>query len=164
MSDLLEETCRVRQVTRVRADSLEELASKLSGVDGKGFLRTVEEYNRTIDPALHDGHPFDPDVLDGRTTDALTVPKSNWAQRIDEPPFEAYAVTCGITFTYGGVRIDTDAEVLGFDGEPVPGLYASGEMVGGALLPQLPRWRRTDGWFRVRSKGRARGGGLVGQP
>ena len=61
----------------------------------------------------------------------LAVPKSNWANPIDEPPFEAYAVTCGITFTFGGVKVDTSARVIDVDGKAIPGLYAAGEMVGG---------------------------------
>jgi succinate dehydrogenase/fumarate reductase flavoprotein subunit len=65
-------------------------------------------------------------------------PKSNWANTIEEPPFEAYAVTCGITFTFGGVKIDTDARVVSTEGEPIPGLYAAGEMVGGLFYFNYP--------------------------
>jgi tricarballylate dehydrogenase len=74
---------------------------------------------------------FDPNVKDGRKTTGLAIPKSNWANAIDEPPFEAYAVTCGITFTFGGVKIDTSAQVRDTDDLAIPGLYAAGEMVGG---------------------------------
>ena len=64
-------------------------------------------------------------------TDGITPPKSNWALPIDEPPYEGYAVTCGITFTFGGVRINQRAQVLDDEDHPIPGLYAAGEMVGG---------------------------------
>ena len=82
--------------------------------------------------------PFNPNVKDGRCTVGLAVPKSNWAVTIEEPPFEAYAVTCGLTFTFGGVKIDTSARVIDTDGAPIPGLYAAGEMVGGIFYFNYP--------------------------
>ena len=56
--------------------------------------------------------------------------KTNWANRLDTPPFEAYAVTSGITFTFGGLRITPRAQVVDTDERPFPGLYACGELVG----------------------------------
>jgi tricarballylate dehydrogenase len=61
----------------------------------------------------------------------VTPPKSNWALALDTPPYVAYAVTCGITFTFGGLRVNADAEVIDGDGRVIPGLYAAGELVGG---------------------------------
>lgn len=49
-----------------------------------------------------------------------------------------YAVTCGITFTFGGVRISGDAQVLDVYGRPLPGLFAAGEMVGGLFYFNYP--------------------------
>ena len=66
------------------------------------------------------------------------MPKSNWANTIDQPPFEAYAVTCGITFTFGGLRIDGEGRVIDMEGEPIPGLYAAGELVGGVFYFNYP--------------------------
>jgi tricarballylate dehydrogenase len=57
--------------------------------------------------------------------------KSNWALPIDKPPFTGFMVTCGITFTFGGLRIDRSAAVLDTGGERIPGLFAAGELVGG---------------------------------
>ncbi|MQA10373.1 MAG: FAD-dependent oxidoreductase [Pseudonocardiaceae bacterium] len=131
---LLRDEYRIRQVTKVRADSLEELAGKLDGVDGKAFLREMAEYNAAVDTETR----FDPNVKDGRATHGLTVDKTNWANRLDEPPFEAYAVTCGITFTFGGLRIDGDARVQDTDLTPIPGLYAAGELVGGIFYFNYP--------------------------
>lgn len=79
----------------------------------------------------HVAGPFNPNVKDGRCTQELAIPKSNWANTLDTPPFEAYAVTCGITFTFGGLKIDENAQVISSDGEPIQGLYAAGELVGG---------------------------------
>ncbi|MFQ5936412.1 MAG: FAD-dependent tricarballylate dehydrogenase TcuA [Acidiferrobacterales bacterium] len=131
---LLRDEYRIRQVTRVRADTLEELCSKLEDVDVKRALETIKAYNAAVRTDI----PFNPAVKDGRCTDGLEVPKSNWANTIDEPPFEAYAVTCGITFTFGGLRIDENAQVIDTDGKPIPGLYAAGELVGGLFYFNYP--------------------------
>jgi tricarballylate dehydrogenase len=131
---LLRDEYRIRQVTKVKADSLEELTAKLEGVDAAAALATIEAFNAAVDRDV----PFNPAVKDGRGTNGLTVPKSNWAEPIDTPPFEAYAVTCGITFTFGGLRIDTDGRVIDTDGAPIPGLYAAGELVGGLFYFNYP--------------------------
>jgi tricarballylate dehydrogenase len=132
---LLRETYRIRQVTKVRADTLEELASKMEGVNAERFLRTVQDFNRAA--PTHEA-PLDPSLKDGLSTHGLPMPKSNWARRIDRGPFEAYAVTAGITFTFGGVKISTRAEVEDDGGIPIPGLYTAGEMVGGLFYHNYP--------------------------
>src|SRR5690606_15769376 len=81
---------------------------------------------------------FDPNCKDGRATVGLALPKSNWAQTIDTPPFEAYAITCGVTFTFGGLRIDATGQVMNTNHEPIPGLFACGEMVGGIFYFNYP--------------------------
>ncbi|MGG5822015.1 FAD-dependent tricarballylate dehydrogenase TcuA [Falsiroseomonas sp. HW251] len=134
VATLLNDDYRIRQVTKVTADTLEGLAAKLEGVDGAGFLRTVAAFNA----AVRDDVPFNPAVKDGRGTQGLALPKSNWANRIETPPFEAYGITCGITFTFGGVKIDTEGRVLDTADDPIPGLYAAGEMVGGLFYHNYP--------------------------
>ena len=134
VTHLLRDEYRIKQVTRVRATTLEELAEKLDDVESRGFLQEIAAYN----VAVRQDIKFDPTVRDGRCTEGLAVDKSNWANTIDTPPFEAYAVTCGITFTFGGLRIDTDAAVHNVDGEPIPGLYAAGELVGGLFYFNYP--------------------------
>jgi len=131
---LLRDEYRIREVTRVRADSLEALATRLEGVDPRGFLDTVAAFNAAVDTAA----PFDPTVRDGRAARGLAVPKSNWANPLDQPPFEAYGVTCGITFTFGGLHVDDQARVIGEDGQPLPGLFAAGELVGGLFYFNYP--------------------------
>jgi tricarballylate dehydrogenase len=91
-----------------------------------GLEQTVAEYNA----ACPDGAPFDPTRPDGRAAAGLEVPKSNWAVPLREPPFSAYAVTGGVTFTLGGVAIDEHARVLDTDGRPLPGVFASGDVIG----------------------------------
>ena len=82
--------------------------------------------------------PFDPAVKDGRGTLSLALPKSNWANPIDTPPFVAFGVTCGITFTFGGLHVDANARVLSQAGTPIPGLFGAGELVGGLFYFNYP--------------------------
>jgi tricarballylate dehydrogenase len=131
---LLRDEYRIRQVTKAKADTLEELAQKLEGVDGAAFLKTVAAYNRAVRQDI----PFNPAIKDGRRADGLPVPRANWANTLDKPPFEAYAVTCGLTFTFGGLKIDNDARVIDTEGEPIRGLYAAGELVGGLFYFNYP--------------------------
>jgi len=125
---------RGRRVSKVTANTLEELAGKLEGVDGAQFLKTIAEFNA----AVQTDRPFDPNVRDGRCTTGLELPKSNWSSRIETPPYEAYPVTCGITFTFGGIHINTRAHVLDVEERPIPGLFACGEMVGGLFYFNYP--------------------------
>ena len=70
--------------------------NKLDDVRASMALETILAYNKAVMTKV----PFDPNVKDGRGTIGLSIPKSNWANTIDQPPFEAYAVTCGLTFTF----------------------------------------------------------------
>ncbi|KPK19416.1 MAG: tricarballylate dehydrogenase [Betaproteobacteria bacterium SG8_41] len=131
---VLRDEYRIKQVTKVRADTLEELVKKLEGVDAENCLREIQEYNKAVRTDI----PFNMAIKDGRHTEGLRINKSNWANRIDEPPFEAYAVTCGVTFSFGGVKVSNDAEVEDTAGKAIPGLYAAGEMVGGIFYHNYP--------------------------
>ena len=132
---LLRDEYRIREITKVEADTIEELAGRLEGVDRAAFLEEVHSYNS----AVRSDVPFDPTVRDGRCTVGLAVPKSNWATTMDRPPFVAFQVTCGITFTFGGLRIGAEnAQVMATDGQPIPGLYAAGEIVGGLFYFNYP--------------------------
>ena len=124
-----------KNVTRMVANTLEELAQKLDGVNPEGFLKTVREYNDSIKTDV----PFDHSIKDGRSTVGIEPAKSNWAIVLDTPPFEAYAVTCGITFTFGGLRTVADTgQVLDVHLHQIPGLYTAGEMVGGIFYFNYP--------------------------
>jgi tricarballylate dehydrogenase len=131
---LLRDEYRIKQVTKVSATSLEELSLKLDDVDAQGFLDTVAVYNSAVDEST----PFNPNIKDGRATHGLGINKHNWANTLDSPPFTAFAVTCGITFTFGGLRVNTGAQVIGTDLQPLPGLFAAGEIVGGIFYFNYP--------------------------
>jgi tricarballylate dehydrogenase len=135
VTKLLRSEYRIKFVTKESANSLEELAPKLEGVDAEQFLKTVREYNAAVRKDV----PFDHTIKDGKGTTGISPPKSNWAQALDTPPFDAYATTCGITFTFGGLRIDKDSgQVLDAHLHPIPGLYTAGEMVGGLFYFNYP--------------------------
>jgi len=130
----LRDEYRIKQVTKVVANTLEELTSKLDDVDAATALAEIKAYNAAVRQDI----PFNPNVKDGRCTTGLAVNKSNWANTLDTPPYEAYAVTCGITFSFGGLRINPSAQVINTDGEAIPGLYAAGELVGGIFYFNYP--------------------------
>jgi tricarballylate dehydrogenase len=134
VQSLLHADYRLPNACRVAAGSLEALATRMVGLNQRGFLATVDAFNRAVQSDV----PFDHRRKDGRRTLGLAIDKSNWAQALDTPPFEAFGVTCGITFTFGGVRIDRSGRVLDVDDEPIPGLYAAGDMVGGLFYANYP--------------------------
>jgi tricarballylate dehydrogenase len=107
------------------AADISELARKI-GLAPEVLAHTIETFNA----ACRDELAFDPTRPDGKKTQGLAIPKSNWANRIENPPFRAYPVTCGITFTFGGVKINPKGQVLNSLHEPIKGLYASGDIIG----------------------------------
>ena len=125
---------RIKQVTRIEAQSINDLAKKMDGVDSAKFIETLEAFNSAVRKEVR----FDPNIKDGRATSGLEIPKSNWANTIDEPPFEAFQVTCGITFTFGGLKVDNLGRVLDVSGNPMKGLYAAGELLGGLFYFNYP--------------------------
>jgi tricarballylate dehydrogenase len=114
-------------------NTLEELAGKIA-VDRKQFLATVAEFNRSVDVTK----PFSPTTLDGRRTQGMTPPKSNWAQALDTPPYQAYPVESAITFTFGGLKQDLNSCILDFTDRPIVGLYGCGEITGGFFYYRYP--------------------------
>jgi tricarballylate dehydrogenase len=127
INHLLRSEYRIHRITKETADTLEELAPKLSGVDTQAVLETLRAYNAAPRPDVK----FDPNVHDGLRTIGLPIDKTNWAQKLDTPPFHAYGVTAGVTFTFGGLKVDPTARVEDTSGTAIPGLFAAGEIVGG---------------------------------
>jgi tricarballylate dehydrogenase len=129
---LLREEYRIREVTKAEDMTLEGLARKLE-IDVGGFVATVTAFNAAVEPGV-----FNPAIKDGKATRGITPPKSNWALPLDTPPYAGYAVTTGITFTFGGLRIASDAQVIDCEQRPIPGLFAAGELVGGLFYHNYP--------------------------
>jgi tricarballylate dehydrogenase len=112
----------------LEAGSLRELAVAL-GLDPARLTETVEAFNRAVRPGS-----FDPGSLDDCRTEELEPPKSHWALKLDTPPFWAYPLRPGITFTYLGVTVDEAARVIMQDGRPARNLFAAGEIMAGNIL------------------------------
>lgn len=129
---LLRKEYNLEEATYFKADSLEELAD-LMAVNKDQFLKTITEYNA----AVQEGD-YNPTVKDGKGTVGITPPKTNWALRLNQAPYYAYPLTCGVTFAFGGLHVNQDGEVLNKEGEPIPGLFAAGEMVGGIFYQNYP--------------------------
>jgi tricarballylate dehydrogenase len=124
-------TSNYSKATTAKADTLEKLAAELD-INPASLVKTVREFNAAVQPGK-----YNPDrhILDGKCTAGIFPPKSNYALEIDEPPFEAWPVRCGITFTFGGLKIDPNtAQVQHVAGRPIPGLFAAGEMAGGLFV------------------------------
>jgi len=119
---------------RVESSSLEALAEELD-INVEQFLSTVRTYNEAI---INDEKPFVQYRLDGRRTRGLNPDKTNWAQKIDTPPYQGYAVVCGLTMTYGGLKTNEKTQVIDTADHPIPGLYAVGEITGGFFYHNYP--------------------------
>lgn len=117
----------------VSADSIEALGKKLPGLDWENVVKTVKEFNEAVQDS-----PCDLSKRDGKCTKGIDPVKSNWAQRLDSPPYYAFPVTCGITFTFGGIKITDKAEVLDTEGNLIRGLFAAGEITGGSFYNNYP--------------------------
>ena len=116
----------------IEATSIGELATALS-IAPEQLVRTVDDYNGAVQPGA-----FDLDRLDGKHTEGLTPAKSNLAMRLEEPPFVAIPVTGGITFTFGGLKVDSAARVIDVADRPIAGLYAAGEPMGEIFYHNYP--------------------------
>lgn len=135
-------------VEKIFADSLETLAERLAdkGLESKeGFLGTLSAFNAAIlqHREMHPDLTWNPATKDGLSTESsnasLTFPKSNWALPINEPPYMAVKVNGAITFTFGGLAIDPEtAAVISVSGAAIPGLFCTGEMVGGLFCGNYP--------------------------
>ena len=129
---LLRDEYFIPQITMAEANTIKELAEGLD-VNPTKLEKTIHQYN----DAVQDGD-FNPTALDGKHTEGIHPPKSNWAQKLDSPPYLGYAVTCGITFTFGGLKIDTNTQVQDNSDMPIPGLFAAGELTGGLFYNNYP--------------------------
>lgn len=127
---LLEE--RYSTGTPVVSETIAGLAEGL-GLPVAEVIRTIDAYNTAVQPGN-----FDSTKKDGKCTVGLDPAKSNWATLLDSPPYTSYPVSCGITFTYGGVQIDSDARVIDTEDNPIPGLFATGEITGDFFYHNYP--------------------------
>ncbi len=112
----------------IQAPTIRELAVKLS-LDPASLEKTVTEFNAAVKAGT-----FDHTQLDDCRTENLKIPKSHWARKIDQPPFYAYPLRPGITFTYLGVRVNEESRMLLKNGKPAGNMFAAGEIMAGNVL------------------------------
>jgi len=129
---MLRDEYRIREVTKVEADSIEGLAEELE-IDATKLRQTIDQYNQACQPG-----EYNPAILDGVGTKGIHPAKSNWALPIDKPPYAAFVTTTGVTFTFGGLKIDDNNAVQDLRDRSIPGLFAAGELVGGLFYENYP--------------------------
>jgi tricarballylate dehydrogenase len=112
----------------VRAGSIAELAAAFE-LDGSALAATIAQFNAAVRPGT-----FDHTVFDDCATAGITPPKTHWARPIDTPPYFAWPLRPGITFTYLGVAIDERARMLMQDGKAAANVFAAGEIMAGNVL------------------------------
>ena len=112
-------------VPPIMSDTVSNLASKI-GLDANNLSRTINSFNNSCpEPSK-----FDPIHVDGLSTTGLNPIKSNWARALDRPPYRAWPIIAANCFTFGGIKVNSNSQVVNMDGEAIPGLYAAGEVVG----------------------------------
>ena len=134
VENLLYDEYHFREAHFIEADNIEALIRQMPEMDHENAIETVLTYNNACNSQV----AFDPTILDGLSTCGICPPKSNWAQRISSPPFKAYPVTGGITFTYGGLKVSASGAVMRSPSEPIEGLFACGELIGGVFFNGYP--------------------------
>lgn len=112
----------------IAGQTVAELAGKLE-LDPAALEKTITEFNAAVQPGT-----FDHTILDDCRTDGITPQKTHWARRIETPPYLAYPVRPGITFTYLGTRVTKEARMLMADGKPSANMFAAGEIMAGNVL------------------------------
>ena len=112
----------------ISAPSIADLAGKL-GLDPAALDKTVMDFNAAVRPGT-----FDHTILDDCRTEGISPPKTHWARKIDTPPYLAYPVRPGITFTYLGTRVNRQARMVMKDGKPSTNMFAAGEIMAGNVL------------------------------
>lgn len=128
----LRDEYRIKEVTKVQSDTIRGLAEQLE-MNPDELENTINAFN-----AACGDQPYNPAILDGKCTTGIKPPKSNWALPINKPPYVAYVTTTGITFTFGGLKINDRGEVQDMTDQSIPGLYAAGELVGGLFYENYP--------------------------
>lgn len=135
-SKVVDDVAHMGPARPITGDSIESLANRLGIEDIDRAVETVVEYNQACVPDT--AERYDPNRLDGNSAEGIEPPKSNWALPLDEPPYTGYPVTGGMTFSFGGIAITPDAEVLDTIDETIPGFFAAGNATGGLFYNNYP--------------------------
>ena len=124
---------KYKNPTKYQAGTLIDLANKIKITDTVNFINNINTFNK----AVQSGN-YNPHKLDGKKVKNIFPSRSNWALPLDNPPYLAYPVICGMTFCYGGLKTSINGELINKDGDIINGLYAVGEMLGGLWYNNYP--------------------------
>ena len=124
---------KYKNPTRYQAGTLIDLANKIKITDTANFINNINTFNK----AVQSGN-YNPHKLDGKKVKNIFPSRSNWALPLDNPPYLAYPVICGMTFCYGGLKTSINGELINKNGDIINGLYAVGEMLGGLWHNNYP--------------------------
>ena len=124
---------KYKNPTKYQAGTLIDLANKIKITDKENFINNINTFNK----AVQSGN-YNPHKLDGKKVKNIFPSRSNWALHLDNPPYLAYPVICGMTFCYGGLKTSINGELINKNGDIINGLYAVGEMLGGLWHNNYP--------------------------
>ena len=124
---------KYKNPTKYQAGTLIDLANKIKITDKENFINNINTFNK----AVQSGN-YNPHKLDGKKVKNIFPSRSNWALPLDNPPYLAYPVICGMTFCYGGLKTSINGELINKNGDIINGLYAVGEMLGGLWYNNYP--------------------------
>ena len=124
---------KYKNPTKYQAGTLIDLANKIKITDKENFINNINTFNK----AVQSGN-YNPHKLDGKKVKNIFPSRSNWALPLDNPPYLAYPVICGMTFCYGGLKTSINGELINKNGDIINGLYAVGEMLGGLWHNNYP--------------------------
>jgi len=124
---------KYKNPTKYQAGTLIDIANKIKITDKENFINNINTFNK----AVQSGN-YNPHKLDGKKVKNIFPSRSNWALPLDNPPYLAYPVICGMTFCYGGLKTSINGELINKNGDIINGLYAVGEMLGGLWHNNYP--------------------------
>ena len=124
---------KYKKPTKYQAGTLIDIANKIKITDKENFINNINTFNK----AVQSGN-YNPHKLDGKKVKNIFPSRSNWALPLDNPPYLAYPVICGMTFCYGGLKTSINGELINKNGDIINGLYAVGEMLGGLWHNNYP--------------------------
>ena len=153
---LLREEYRIARITKEQGEHARGTGTE---VDRRGYRGSAGDAAR-LNAAPRPDVAFNPNIHDGLRTFGLAVDKTNWAQTLDTPPYHAYGVTAGVTFTFGGLKTTTSAEVEDISGVPIRWTVRRGRDPWWTVFPQLRQRNRTGCRRGVRAHRRAARGRL----
>ena len=124
---------KYKKPTKYSSETLIDLANQIKIKNKKKFINNINKFNKAVQPGNYNPHK-----LDGKSIKNIYPLRSNWALPLNNPPYLAYPVICGMTFCYGGLKTTINGELINKNGDIINGIYAVGEMLGGLWYNNYP--------------------------